>query len=127
MEEFKSWEDLSDLEKAQSAFWDMYKDAHGIRPRGIDTSAWTLAEFEQEFTYLGKLITEQETARIEAEHMATVRFERRLLDLVTTGARDRNTAIRWVHEAEGTNGDNDYLAWTLGLPYRYFAVDKVAV
>jgi hypothetical protein len=29
--------------------------------------------------------------------------------------------MRWIHEAEETNGDNDYLAWTLGLPYRYFA------
>jgi hypothetical protein len=29
-------------------------------------------------------------------------------------------AMRWIHEAEQTRGDNDYLAYTLGLPYRYF-------
>jgi hypothetical protein len=28
--------------------------------------------------------------------------------------------MRWIHESEQTRGDNDYLAYTLGLPYRYF-------
>jgi hypothetical protein len=40
--------------------------------------------------------------------------------VVQSGARDRQAAIAWIHEAEGTNGDDDYLAWTLGLPYQYF-------
>jgi len=36
-------------------------------------------------------------------------------------------ALRWIHEAEDTGGDNEYLCYTLGLPYRYFLVDKQAV
>jgi hypothetical protein len=38
MEQFKSWEDMTDLEQAQCTYWDMYKDAYGHRPRGVDTS-----------------------------------------------------------------------------------------
>ncbi len=41
-------------------------------------------------------------------------------ELLSTGAKDQAMAMRWIHEAEETNGDNDYLAWTLGLPYQYF-------
>ena len=38
MEQFKSWEEMTDLEQAQCTYWDMYKDAFGVRPRWIDTT-----------------------------------------------------------------------------------------
>ena len=119
--EFKSWEELSDLEQAQATFWDMYKDAHGIRPRGIDTSTWTMADFDREFKYLGKVIDAEEVIRKQDEEKAVEAFERRVAEMLTLGAKDIDMAMRWIHEAEDTNGDSDYLAWTLGLPYRYFA------
>jgi hypothetical protein len=120
MEEFKSWEEMTVLEQMACQYWDMYKDAHGIRPRGIDTSSWTEADFMKEFDYLGQLITQQEEARVESEHMAIVKFEQRVLNLMCMGAGDRATAVRWIHEAEGTSGDDEYLCWTLGLSYGYF-------
>jgi hypothetical protein len=118
--EFKSWDELTVLEQAQATFWDMYKDAYGVRPRGIDTSSWTLEQFQSEFVILGQAIDREEIARKEAEQSATVVFEQRVQDVINSGAKDRATAMRWIHEAEGTNGDDDYLAWTLGLSYQYF-------
>jgi hypothetical protein len=118
--EFKSWEELSDLEQAQATFWDMYKDAYGVRPRGVDTSFWTLEQFEEEFVILGQAIDREETARKEAETKAVEAFERRVAEMISMGAQDMAMAMRWIHEAEDTNGDDDYLAWTLGLPYQYF-------
>ena len=120
MSEFTTWEQMSDLEQAQSIFWDMYKDAHGIRPRGIDTSTWTLEQFEAEFEGLGVAIEAEEKARVAAEQNAVFAFEKRISDLMFSGAKDRATAMRWIHEAEDTNGDDEYLAWTLSLPYGYF-------
>jgi hypothetical protein len=120
MEDFKSWDEMTVLEQMACQYWDMYKDAHGIRPRGIDTTSWTEADFIKEFDYMAKLITQQEEARVEAEHMASVKFEQRVLNLMCMGAEDRATAIRWIHEAEGTGGDDEYLCWTLGLGYGYF-------
>jgi len=32
-------------EELECIFWDMYKDAYGVRPRGVDTSAWDEATF----------------------------------------------------------------------------------
>jgi hypothetical protein len=121
MEEFKSWEELTQLEQAQATYWDMYKDAYGFRPRGIDTSTWTLEQFDAEFEGLGVAIDSAEQERKTAEAQATEAFERRVAEMLTLGAKDLEMAMRWIHEAEDTNGDEDYLAWTLGLPYRYFA------
>jgi hypothetical protein len=111
---------MTQLEQAQATYWDMHKDAYGFRPRGIDTSAWTLEQFEAEFVILGQAIDREEIVRKEAETKAVELFERRVAELISTGARDYVMAMRWIHEAEETNGDNDYLAWTLGLPYQYF-------
>jgi hypothetical protein len=118
--EFKSWEELTTLEQYSSIYWDMYKDAFGIRPRGIDTSVWTEADFLAEFKELGEVIDREEIARKSAEANATELFERRVAELISVGAKDYEMAMRWIHEAEETNGDDDYLAYTLGLPYQYF-------
>lgn len=118
--DFPAWEELSELEQAQATYWDMHKDAYGVRPRCIDTSAWTLEDFEAEFVILGQAIEREEIARRAAEGESVAKFERRVAELMTMGARDRDMALRWIHEAEETNGDDSYLAWTLGLPYQYF-------
>jgi hypothetical protein len=126
MQAFKSWEEMSDLEQAQCTYWDMYKDAYGVRPRGVDTSTWTLADFDTEFQTLGRAIQQEEIARKESEARASHDFEMRMQSLMMSGARDRATALRWVHEAEGTDGDDEYLCFTLGLPYRYFVQKELA-
>ena len=118
--EFKSWDELSELEQAQETYWDMYKDAYGVRPRGIDTSSWTVETFLKEFAYLGLVIEREEKARVAAEQNAVFSFEKRISDLMLSGAKDRATAMRWIHEAEDTQGDDEYLCYTLGLPYQYF-------
>jgi hypothetical protein len=118
--EFKSWEELTTLEQYSSIYWDMYKDAFGIRPRGIDTSAWTEADFQAEFKELGEIIDREEKIRVAAQQNAVFSFEKRVDDLIFSGAKDRATAMRWIHEAEDTHGDDEYLCYTLGLPYMYF-------
>jgi hypothetical protein len=116
------------LEQYAYQYWDMYKDAYGVRPRGIDTSAWTEADFEAEFVVLGRVIQQEEIARKAAEERAAHDFEMRVQGLLMSGAKDRTMALRWVHEAEGANGDDDYLCFLLGLPYGYFRkVDRVIV
>jgi hypothetical protein len=125
--EFKSWEEMTTVEQYACQFWDMYKDAYGVRPRGIDTSSWTEAEFEAEFVQLSKTIDENYRDQLAREEVAKHDFEMRMLSLLQTCAKDREMALRWVHEAEGSNGDDEYLCYLLGLPYRYFVVDTVAV
>jgi hypothetical protein len=120
MEDFKSWEEMSILEQMACQYWDMYKDAYGVRPRGIDTSTWTEEQFLDEFDSLGAVIEQENRARLEAEERATIDFEMRVQSLLVSGAKDWDMAIRWVHEAEGSNGDDEFLCYLVGLPYGYF-------
>ena len=120
-----SWEEMSPIEQAQCIYWDMYKDAYGVRPRGIDTSAWTLEEFESEFKTLGTVIEREEIARKEAEAEAIVRFEDSVTNLMHTGT-NRARVIAWLMDAEGANGDFEYFCFTQGLPYGYFKEMEVA-
>jgi hypothetical protein len=121
MTAFTTWEEMTELEQAQCTFWDMYKDAHGFRPRHIDTSSWTLEQFDQEFAELSEVMRANDIAKGIDEAIAVEKFERRVAEMISIGAKDYAMALRWMHEAEGTDGDNDFLAWSLGLPYRYFS------
>lgn len=120
MEEFKTWEEMSEVEQAQCMFWDMYKDAYGVRPRGIDTTGWTLEDFHQEFDILSKVIEREELQRRAEEAAAVERFEQHVTNTICMGARDRDTALRWIMSASDANGDWEYLCYDLGLPYGYF-------
>ncbi len=120
MSEFKTWEEMTTLEQMACQYWDMYKDAHGVRPRGIDTSNWSEEDFLKEFEYLSKVIDQEEALRKESEDKAAHDFEMRMLNLMMSGAKTREQALRWVHEAEGSDGDDEYLCYLIGLPYGYF-------
>ena len=117
--EFKSWEEMSALEQAQCTYWDMYKDAYGVRPRGVDTSTWTLEQFEAEFADLGRVIEQEDIQRKNAEIEAIAKFEDCVTNLMHTGT-NRERVIAWLMDAEGANGDFEYFCFTQGLPYSYF-------
>jgi len=119
MEDFKSWEEMSVLEQMQCQFWDMYKDAYGVRPRGVDTSTWTEADFLKEFGYLNLVIEREAIQRRAAEAKAIVDFEDRVTNLMHTGT-NRERVIAWLMDAEGANGDFEYFCFCVGLPYGYF-------
>ena len=111
---------MSRLEELQCIYWDMHKEAYGFRPRGIDTSTWTEEEFIAEFEQLDAMIKADEVERSRSEALAISRFEAQVAAWIPS-AGSREDAIRWIHEAEGSNGDDEFLCYLLGLPYRYFA------
>jgi hypothetical protein len=120
MNEFKSWSELSHLEQVACEFSDFYKDAHGFRPRHIDTSSWTLEDFDREFEVLADICKDNTARRVAEEAAAVTKLEARIADLITIGAKDRAMAIRWIAEAEECNGDMEYLCFLVGVPYGYF-------
>jgi hypothetical protein len=125
MEDFKSWEEMTVLEQYACQYWDMHKDAYGFRPRGVDTSTWSEADFEAEFVQLSKVIERENEVRVAAEEKATIDFEMRVQGLLMSGAKSYEMALRWIHEAEGTNGDDEFLCWTLGLSYGYLRKESL--
>jgi hypothetical protein len=116
---YKSWDEYTPLEQAAMTWWDAYKDAYGVRPRGTDTSEWTLAKFESELNYLQDVIHCNERQRELDEAFNIKRFEERVAKIIELGAKDRAMALRWIHEAEGSDGDDEYLCFRAGVPYGY--------
>lgn len=122
MNEVNTWENLSRKEQLEDIVWDMYKEAHGIRPRHLNLSAMTEAELEAECQRLELYIERAEKARREAEAQAVTLFSKRVEDTIKSGAKDRETALRWIMEADECGGDWEFLAYRNGLPYGFFKV-----
>ena len=127
MEAMTTWEDMTEKEQLECIFWDMYKDAHGFRPRHMMEAirSATVEELRKDMDQLQVIIADNERQREQEQARAVEAFEIRVQSLINIGAQDRAMALRWVHEAEDTNGDDEYLCYTLGLPYRYFARETV--
>jgi hypothetical protein len=57
----------------------------------------------------------------ENEQRAIERFEALVRVNIDAGAEDRETALRWIMDANMFySGDWEFLCWEYGLPYRYF-------
>lgn len=110
------------IEELRGCYSDMHKDAYGFRPRNWDAvKEWTHADFELVFQHLQQQIEDRIESEKEEKAKAAVEVEARITKLIEMGAGDRKTAIRWLHESEETNGDNNYLCFCLGLEYEYFS------
>jgi hypothetical protein len=120
MNELKSWDELSRKEQLEGIYWDMYKEAHGFRPRHIRLDLCTEAELEQDLDRLQMIIADNDLQRKAAEEKAEHAFEMRVLSIMACGAKDREMALRWIHEAEGSNGDDEFLCYLVGVGYGYF-------
>lgn len=108
---------MTELQELECLYSELYKGVYGVKARwyvavSVDQARRDIEQLEAE----GRRVAEHE--RIEQEK-ATVQFEARVQQIIETGAKDRATAMRWIHDAEGTQGDNDYLCYCLGLPYGY--------
>lgn len=109
---------------------DLYKEAHGVRPRGeAFWSAWNNADDagkQSIWDSLCKTADERFTEEHTQQMRAAADVEARIAELISMGAGDRATAVRWLAQAHGAfyqesqTMDADYLAWSLNVPYGYF-------
>lgn len=102
-------------------FSDLYKDAYGFRPRGHEFYApETTDERRQEIWDFTVRALDAEMSREKAEQAAAAeRFEARIAKTLELGAADRETAIRWLMDADGVDGDVGYFEYLNGLEYGY--------
>ena len=60
-------ETMTRREELESIYWDMYKDAHGIRPRHIRLDLCSEAEMEADLDRLHAIIVDNERERVGME------------------------------------------------------------
>jgi len=100
--------------------WDLYKDVHGIRPRWINFDAMTLEDLEAFMDGLLEDLQEENERRAIEEAHAIQKFEKLIADTIQNGAGDRETAIRWLKQADEYYHDESHMCYEYGLPYGYF-------
>jgi hypothetical protein len=96
-----------------------HKDAFGVKGRHYDFGAMSLEELKAEADYISRSVKEQMELEANMEKEAVARFEKAISEYQAMGAEDRETAIRWVLQAEGLENEYDpsYVCYSLGLPY----------
>jgi hypothetical protein len=100
---------------------DYYKEAFGVRPRHYK-EWWTKDELEAEYDHLERVCAENERVRVEVEKESYKRFEKLIAEVIAYGAGNRETAIRWLIEADETidinwKQDVEHFFWSLGISY----------
>ena len=115
MTEFKSCDDLTELDQKASEYSDVYKDVNDFRPR--HSGNWTVEQYNAELERLYIQLTNKMLEEAVEQDRNAAEFELALSKLIAMGANDRQTAIRWMIDDEpyGT----DYLEYENGLPYGY--------
>ena len=107
------------VEEYQHDYSDFHKDAYGFRPRG-PMPQWTVEQWDEEFQMLRAICERNAAEEAASQAIATTEVEATIARLIETGAADRAAALRWLHDAHRTGGDNQFLCYELGLPYGYF-------
>lgn len=108
----------------ENIFSDIYKDAHGFRPRGHEFYATeTTPARKQELWDQVILQADEEIERFQEEQKhAVVEFESHIESLIKMGAKTRQKAIEWIVdgccEDLGYN-DTGFVEYSYNLPYGY--------
>jgi hypothetical protein len=101
-------------------FSDLHKDAYGFRPsQGFYEWMQTATpdELQAEWNWLCQSAELEDRRRAEAEANALTNLEAHLAKTMADHRVDKATAIRWLDDAYGTQGDCHYLDFHLGVAY----------
>ena len=106
----------------------VYKDVHGMKPRWVNFDDMTMLEMEDMLNGLRDDAAEQQKERDDALEEGIVKFEESVSDLIESGAGDRETAIRWLREADKQGQfDDAYFEYVNDIPAGYLRSQMVVV
>lgn len=94
---------------------DLYKEVYGIRPRGMYND-YTVSQLEVEIEHLVQQAKYEHEQEIIRQNESAAKFEKKISELITMGAGDRSTAIRWLCDV---NIDREMMEYEFDLPYGY--------
>jgi hypothetical protein len=103
---------------------DLHKDALGFRPNWDYYTWWNTCTDDEKQAEWDSLVDAMErNMQLEREEQerASEDFIRTIGTLRGAGATSFEMALRWLHEAHATNGDDEYLEYLLNLPFGYIS------
>jgi hypothetical protein len=115
------WADVSSYKIAnlKDAYCDYHKDVYGTKARWVYGMELTEVELEDMFKKLEREHEVVAAAEREREAKNAQFVRERIQVLLKSGAKDIGMAVRWLHEAHNSDGDNKYLDYLLGVDYGF--------
>ena len=116
---------MADYTYCEESFSDLYKDTNGFRPRGHRFYHPDTTPDEKQAIWDAMLVAHSiEMERYEeAQKQAERDFEAAIVTIMDAGAGDRETAIRWMLEAECDEYDLmygfGYVQYNFNISYDY--------
>ena len=107
------------LQELMDDYCDLHKSVHGVKARWIYGTDYTEAEMEFLLESLQKEGERVWAEEAKQEAIADAAFLAAINKMVELGAGDQKTALKWLHDAHDTGGDNDYLGFDFGCSYRF--------
>ncbi|MEK9747787.1 MAG: hypothetical protein VW333_03610 [Pseudomonadales bacterium] len=125
----KKWDELTDREQLEVQVYELHKDATGYRDRrGYDHL--TDDELHEEFDYLLKVLRENQRLEAEAADRAVEEFKSQVELVKQAGARDFDTALRWLYNDGGDDWCHqtnvEHWVYDQGILYTDFGADVLA-
>lgn len=116
--EFKTWEELSELEQLEITYCEMHKDAYGVKARWY--RAESVEQARADIASLSLAVDAAIARERAAEQEAITNFEALVGKTMSMGAKTRESALRWIMDGSRCNSDWEFLCYEYGLPYGYF-------
>lgn len=105
----------TELEQLWSDYSDAYKDAYGIRPRGWDQfSTLSLSQARAAVDEIYAAASRAAELASQERQLAEVELKGQIAKMRELGVVNVLAAL---HDAYGTNGDDEYLEYRLGVNY----------
>jgi len=118
---------LSHRDSLIQIYSDVYKDAYGFRSRGINYDAMSTEELEADLERFSAITKENMAEEARAEKAAVEQFYTAIDKLISVGAGDEATALRWMADSgvADSGWDIDFYLWKLGIST--YSVDGKAI
>lgn len=106
---------MTELQELEQLYCEMHKDVYGVKARWY--RAVSIEQARKDIDRLQVELNEQIEQDKKFQQEAIAAF----MQVVNEHCGgDFEQAKRWQHQAYDTDGDDEYLAYRLGLPYGFF-------
>ena len=95
-------------------FSDLHKDVYGYRPRGAAMEDWNSRTPRQKNELYNALCDELEVVTQDEKRQADrnlFEFTGLIMDMIELGAKDRETALRWMTQDHEFHSEQDVSHW----------------
>jgi hypothetical protein len=119
--------EIAAMDTRANVYSDLHKDCYGYRPRDVEFD--TLENFQKDFDYMAVVVLPRVMQDEDvAEQAAIVTLEASITIIMNTvQGCTRQSAIRFLDEAEETGQDWGYFEYHMGVPYGYVEKEMKAV